>query len=161
MNPNNKLTDAVKHIDDMTEAEAHKMLLEEIAKIQDAIVDQKSKLKRTMTGVQRRQAVEKFEKTAIEFDALMMLKIQHELLSYIEEGGIPECQYHPEDNLFAVSIPGANVLARVNPNGLKGLRDYALEHDNPEAAQCLRAKNEMPSNPLGDTSIHPTTDNIP
>lgn len=160
MNPNNKLTGEVKHIDDMTEQEAHKMLLEEIGKIQDSISGQKKQLKRIPASSQR-QAVERFEKSCIQFDALMMLKIQHELLSYIQDGGMPECIYHPEDNLYAVSIPGAPVLARINPSGLIHIRNFALEHDNPQAAKILCAKDEESSNPFRETSEPSTTDNIP
>lgn len=151
---------AVKHIDDMTEQEAHKLLLDEISKLQDSIAEQKKQLKRVSSSA-RRAAVEKFEKTCIEFDALMMLKIQHELLSYISEGGTPECEYHPADNLYAVSIPGAPVLARVNPAGLISIRNFALEYDNHQAAQVLCAKNEGLPYSLGATSEPSTTDNIP
>jgi hypothetical protein len=149
-----------KHIDDMTEGEAHKLLLSEISDVQDSISEQKRNLKR-MPADRQRAAIERFEKTCIHFDALMMLKIQHELLSYIQEGGIPECTYHAADNLYAVSIPGANVLARINPNGLIQIRQFATEHDNPQAAKILRAQNEAPSHPFGDTSEPPSSDNIP
>jgi len=157
---NRGLAATVKHIDDMTEAEAHKMLLDEISKLQDSISEQKKQLKRIPSD-RRRAAVDKFEKTCIEFDALMMLKIQHELLSYIQGGGTPECTYHPSDNLYAISIPGADVLARVNPNGLVYIREFAIEHDNTQAAQVLRAKDEGSPYTLGATSIPPSTDNIP
>lgn len=151
---------AKKSIEEMTESEAHIELLDQISSLQEKVIQYKKSLSKAAVH-QKDNIITRLNNTLVDLDALMMLKVQHELLSYIQGGGIPTCSYNPDLNIYSVSIPGSEVIAHVNPAGLSSVKQYCTDHDNTEAAKILCAKNEGSSYAIGDTSISSSTDNIP
>lgn len=82
----------------------------------------------------------------VDLDNLMLIKIQHDLLSYIKDGGLPIVKHLAAQDIYEVSVPGADTAAFVNAQGIAHIHTYAIENDNQKAAELLCQKDEKAPN---------------
>lgn len=117
-------------------------LLNKISSLQARQKNYKRSLKQGV--IDSKEGIEKqLYDLQVELDVLMLMRIQHELLSYLRDGGLPSSSYDPTKGLYMVGIPGSDTVAYVNPHGLTLIREYTIEHGNQKAAELLCSKNEV------------------
>lgn len=125
--------------------ETYEQLTRQISDLQTRVRNYKRSLKEGIIG--STEGLEsQLHRVQIELDNLMLIKIQHDLLSYIKDGGLPLLKYLPSQDIYEVSIPGSDTAAFINLEGVSHVHKYALEHDNQKAAERLRAQDEKAPN---------------
>lgn len=129
-----ELEQLISKIDDLkVSIKEHKRLL----KIPDTDVDRSARLAVRLNAYE------------IELDTLMLMKTQHDLVSYIQQGGTPLIKEKP-DGIFEVSIPGTNAAAFVNQEGLTIVQN--LINGIPIPDEGVRPQDEEQSDSIGEGS---------
>lgn len=118
-------------------------VLSKVAELQTRIKNYKRTLKEgiigSVVGVENQ-----LYHTQVELDTYMLLKIQHELLSYLKDGGLPSVRV--KDGNYLVSIPGVDTVAILNEQGIILIIEFAEQNENQKAAELLRSTYEEVSN---------------
>lgn len=130
-----------------------KELLDKIESHKNSMRDYKRLLK---TQTDQHKAAElsiKVNSLEMELDNLTLMKVQHDLISYINDGGTPVIK-DKGDNLYQVSIPGSTTAAFVNQEGLKIVQN--LMNGISITDEDVRTTNEGVSDTVRVGSSDPT-----
>lgn len=123
-------------------------LLTKIDDVKTSIKEHKRLLKNPGCEVDRaaRLAV-RLNAYEVELDNLMLIKTQHDLVTYIQQGGKPVIRVK-EKNLFQVSIPGSTTAAFVNQEGLDIIEKLMNGNTTPD--EGVRKEDEEQSDAIGE-----------
>lgn len=115
-------------------------LLDKLTTLRKSITETKRYLKMA-TGDSLARMTDRFTRINEEYDLYMLLKVQHDLLTYIRQGGIPLIK--KINDKYEVSIPGSQVCAYVNEDGL-AIINKEINASNSTTAQILCTQDESP-----------------